>query len=321
QMNFRDGILVNNQGLELMGYEAQPEGGFSSTLGPIRVGTSSLAPRATNEIEITANLDSNETAPALPFDINDPGATSNFGTSITVYDTQGNARPLDVYFTRSANPNEWEVRVVASASDVSAPAAGAPGDTNVELANATMTFDGSGRLQSLPALTAGVTFNNSDPQTLDFNLGDPIDTGGTGQLGLTQYGSPSTVGAQSQDGYAPGDLTSVDITPEGFVTGVYSNGQQVPVAQIAVARFQANDALSRLGGNLWGQTTESGTPAIGGAAAGGRAAVISGSLEQSTVDLTTQFVDMITFQRAFSANARTITTADEMLTEVVNIKR
>lgn len=323
QMSLRaDGTLANAQGLEVMGYPADASGiGFESKLAGIKVAPASLPPKPTSEIEMTANLDPSEAPPSVPFDVNDPVNTSNFSTSITTYDTMGNAQTLDVYFVKGANPNEWNMHVLGDANELTNPPPANPGDTNTEIATGTVTFDGMGKLQTVSALSATVTYGSGAPQTINFNLGDPISAGGTGGLGLTQYGAPSSVSSQSQDGYAPGDLTGVDITPDGVVNGVYSNGQALPIAQLAIAKFQANEGLARAGHNLWMKTVDSGEPAVGAASTGGRAAVIAGALEQSTVDLTSQFVDMISYQRAFSANAKTITTADEMLLEMSQLKR
>ncbi len=323
QMSIRsDGALVNSSGLEVQGYVLDASGTkFVTQLGPVELAPASLPPRPTDTIEMTANLDPSATTPALPFDVNDPVNTSNFSTSITAYDSMGNAHSLDVYFIKGANPNEWDVRVMGDATEVTSPPPANAGDANTEVASGTVTFDGTGKLQTLTAMSATIGFGSAAPQTVDFNFGDPIATGGTGGLGLTQYGAPSSVSSQSQNGYPPGDLTGVDITSDGVVNGLYSNGQSIAIAQLAIAKFQANEGLARSGSNLWMQTRDSGEPAIGAASTGGRAGVVSGALEQSTVDLTAQFVDMISFQRAFSANAKTITTADEMLVEIQQLKR
>jgi len=320
QFNFQDGYLVNNDGLRVQGYAALPQGGFANGLGDVELNASALSPNPTTSMEMTANLDANATPPTAPFDVNDPAATSNFSTSMTVFDPQGNGHSVDVYYVKTTNPNEWEVHVLADATEVSTPAP-APGDDYVEISTGTLNFDGDGLLQNASAITANVTFGNATSQAISLDLGDPTSSGGTGQLGVTQYGAPSSVASQSQDGYASGDLVGVDIGADGTVSGVYSNGETLAIAQLAIAKFQANDGLARKGSNVWAESRDSGAPAIGPAGAGGRAAVVSGAIEQSTVDLTAQFVDMITYQRAFSANAKTITTADEMLSEVVNLKR
>ncbi len=321
QFSFREGSLVNPDGLNVQGYAALPGGGFANELSDVTLTASALPPSATSAMEITANLDANTAPPTVPFDPNDPAATSNFSTTMTVFDPQGNGHSVDVYFVKTANPNEWDVHVMADATEVNTPAPANPGDTYVELASSTLTFDGDGLLQNAPALNATVAFGNASAQTFDIDLGDPTSAGGTGQLGITQYGAPSSVASQSQDGFASGDLVGVDIAADGTVSGVYSNGETLAVAQLAIAKFQSNDGLARMGSNVWAETRDSDAPAIGPAGDGGRAGVVSGAIEQSTVDLTAQFVDMITYQRAFSANAKTITTADEMLSEVVNLKR
>ncbi len=322
QMTVRnDGVVVNPQGLELQGYKALTAGGFETALSSLQIPTAALEPKVTQAIEIDANLDTNATAPVLPFDINDPVATSNFSTSLTTYDTQGNAHVVDVYFVKTANPNEWNIHVLGDSTEITTPAPANVGDAFTQLASGTATFDGTGKLQTLPAMSSTVTYNNANAQTMSFDLGDPIATGGTGQLGLTQYGAPSNVSAQSQDGYAPGSLNGIDITSDGVINGAYTNGEVLAIGKVAVAKFPANTELDRFGHNLWVATRDSGQATIGEAGSGGRAAIVSGSLEQSNVDLANQFVKMITHQRAFSANAKTITTADEMLLETTQLKR
>jgi flagellar hook protein FlgE len=126
---------------------------------------------------------------------------------------------------------------------------------------------------------------------------------------------------QSQDGYTAASLTGLDITADGTVNGIYSNSQKLALAQVAVAKFASNDGLSRSGHNLFTETLDSGQANLGAASSGGRGGIVSGAVEQSNVDLAVQFVDMISFQRAFSANSKTITTADELLVETLNLKR
>ena len=139
--------------------------------------------------------------------------------------------------------------------------------------------------------------------------------------GAASASSASAVSAQSQDGYGSGDLTGVKIDADGVVQGIYSNGQTVAAGKIAVAKFGSNEGLGRCGQNLWMAMKESGDPAISGAGEGGRGTVVSGSLEQSNVDIAEQFVELISHQRAFQANSKTITTADQMLQELMQIKQ
>jgi flagellar hook protein FlgE len=111
------------------------------------------------------------------------------------------------------------------------------------------------------------------------------------------------------------------VSSDGVITGNFSNGRTVPIAQIALATFQSNEGLTRIGGNLFLESSASGQPIIGQPSSGGRGKISSNSLEQSTVDLAQEFVNMITSQRGFQANSRTITTTDELLQELINLKR
>jgi flagellar hook protein FlgE len=314
----QDGALVNPQGMEFVGYAASPAGGFGTQLGPVKVSTAALAPKATSLIDVTANLDANATPPAADWDPTNPAATSNFSTTVTVYDSLGNAHALDVYF-RNTGPGAWDYHAMADGGELSGGTAGQP----AEVLGGTLTFGGDGALLDAQVNAGGTAdFLNATPgQPLAINFGTPQAAGGTGFGGTTQFGTPSSVAAQGQDGYASGSLAGVQIDNTGVVNAVYTNGEKLAVAKMAVAKFSSNDGLGRAGQNLWAATGESGEPSIGAAGEGGRAAVVAGSLEQSNVDLAAQFVDLIAHQRAFQANSKTITTADEMLQELVNLKR
>ena len=131
----------------------------------------------------------------------------------------------------------------------------------------------------------------------------------------------ATESSQGQDGYSSGSLSAIKIGPDGTVSGSYSNGQTVAVGQLALAKFSSNDGLAQAGQNLWAATKASGDAALGAAGGGGRGALIVGSLEQSNVDIAAQFVDLIAHQRAFQASSKTITTADQMLQDLMQIKQ
>jgi flagellar hook protein FlgE len=158
-------------------------------------------------------------------------------------------------------------------------------------------------------------------QTVAVNFGTSIAAGGTGLDGMTQFAGSMNVSAQSQDGYASGNFTGVSVDGQGVVTGLYTNGQKIPMAQLAVASFQDDQGLGRAGQNLWIETRDSGTAAMGTAGTGNRGAVSAGELEGSNVDLATEFVGLIQHQRSFTANSKTITTADQMMQDLLNIKQ
>jgi flagellar hook protein FlgE len=167
-----------------------------------------------------------------------------------------------------------------------------------------------------------VTYTGALAQTMDANFGTPFAAGaGSGLDGITQFAGASNVSSQQQDGYASGSLSGIGVDGTGVVRGMYTNGQQLAIGQLAIAKFQANESLGRAGNNMWIESRESGNAALGTAGSGGRGAVSAGALESSNVDIAQQFVDLIAHQRAFEANSKTITTADEMLQTLQNIKR
>ncbi len=315
-----NGTLVNSDGLALQGYGINADGTASSQLGPIVLSTSALSPKPTDSISITANLNANATPPANAWDPQNPAATSNFSTTLTTYDSLGNSHAVDVYFTNTG-PNAWDYHVVANGSDVSGGTAG----QNQEIGTGSLTFNTNGALATeTTTLPTTVTFNGASAQTINLNLGTPITSSsggaaGTGLDGITEFGSASAVSAQSQTGYASGALTGVQVGSDGTVSGTYSNGQTVAVGQLAIAKFQSNQGLAATGNNLFEATAASGDAALGAAGSAGRASITSGALEQSNVDIATQFVDLIAHQRAFQASSKTITTADQMLQDLMQV--
>ena len=312
-----DGKLVNPGGLAVQGYQALPDGSFNSKASSLQLSTAQLPPKATKTMTVTANLDANATAPTAPWDPQNPGATSNLSTSMTVYDSLGKAHAVDVYFRKQSDGN-WDVHALAKGDDVG----GTPGQ-NQEIGAGALKFDSSGALSDVTwSQQPAASFTGAKPnQAITLDFGKPTAQGGTGLSGTTNFGSTSAVSAQSQDGYASGDLASVKIDSDGVVSGVYSNGQTVAAGKIAIAKFKSNDGLAKSGQNTWTATRDSGEAAIGAAGEGGRGACVAGALEQSNVDISEQFVDLISHQRAFQANSKTITTADQMLQELMTIKQ
>ncbi|CAN5911136.1 flagellar hook protein FlgE [soil metagenome] len=313
-----DGALVNPAGMAVQGYKAAPDGSYSSSLSDIVLPNAALPPHATAKMTVTANLDATSVPPAAPWDPQNPGATSNLATSMTTYDSLGNAHTVDVYFRNTA-PGQWEYHALAKGAEV---VGGTPGQ-NSEISTGTMAFTTNGAMQAVTPTGGGtVSFNGATPsQAIDLDFGKSIAAGGTGLEGSTQFGSPSAISGQSQDGFTSGDLSSVKVDGNGLVSGVYSNGQTIAAGKVAIAKFRANEGLAKAGQNLWAATNESGEAALGVVGSGGRGSVVSGALEQSNVDVAEQFVDLITHQRAFQANSKVITTADQMLQELMTIKQ
>ncbi|WP_298431952.1 flagellar hook protein FlgE [Geobacter sp.] len=302
----KDKILVNPDGFQVQGYGIIPSSGLADgVLKPIDLTAfAATPPKQTSNVKMVVNLDSTQATPALPWDPTNPVATSNFSTSLSLYDSQGNAHTATVYFRKSA-ANSWDWHAIIPDATAGSPVDG------------TLTFDATGALAAqTPAAGAAqnITFAGgvTAPQPIMFDLG----VGAT-----TQYASSSIVSSQTQDGYYQGTLTKVTIDDKGYVNGVYSNGQLQKLYQVALAKFSSNNGLSKAGGSLFEETLASGQPMFSNASTPGVGKVLSNSLEQSNVDMASEFVKMITTQRGYSANSKTITTADEMLQEVLNLKR
>ena len=176
----------------------------------------------------------------------------------------------------------------------------------------------------------GVLVLGGDPQTITFDFGggaqpnqliDLVMGGDSGGGSSTQYPLASTTNFQTQDGYAPGELTNVTVNTDGVISGHYSNGQILNLYQISLANFNNPWGLERMGGNLFSETYKSGVAYTNAPGVGALGNINPDSLEQSNVDLATEFVKMITTQRGYQANSKVITTTDDMLQELMNIKR
>lgn len=316
----RDGYMVNQEGLRVQGFPADAAGVLSGLPGDLLIGTASATPRATEAITLKANLQADDDVVAATFDPADPNVTSNFSTSLTIYDAMGAAHQTQVFFHKSA-ANTWDWHAMTDGGGLTGGTAG----QLEEIASGSLTFDGQGRLiGSTPDTGAGApTFQPIAPggtQALDFNFGD-VYPGGTGLGGVTQFASESASTFIGQDGFGSGQLASIEIDPLGNIAGIFTNGQSRVLGQVAVAGFAAADRLQSIGGNLYAQSQASGQPVVGASGAGGRASIISGSLEQSNVDLAEQFVQLISAQRTFEANSKSITTADQLLSELISLKR
>jgi flagellar hook protein FlgE len=327
------GSLVNPNGLKVQGYAANSDGTFAASISDVQAPTSAIPARATEQATITANLNASDkiitdpaTGTVVTFDPQSPATTANFSDTLTVYDSLGAAHTIDVYFQKTADGDAtagtqatWNWYALASGDETSL-STGTAGENN-QIGTGTLTFTPDGALNTVTGNTMNVTFNGANAQTITLNLGSAIATGGDGMDGVTQYASSSNVSSHSQDGYASGDFSGISIDGEGVVMGLYTNGEKLALSQLAIAKFQSIDGLGRAGESLWIDTRESGQAAYGTAGSGGRGATSAGATEASNVDLAEEFVGLIQHQRSFSANSKTITTADEMLQELINIKR
>lgn len=318
----KTGFLVNLEQLRLQGYTADDAGNLQGTLGDLQVGTATSLAKATDTITIKAKLDPN--APIPSWDPANPDTSSNFNTSVTIYDSLGQSYDVTVYYVRTGT-GTWDFHAMVPDGAV----VGGTADVPAEIANGSLTFTTTGALDTETQTSNFTPVNAVSPQNLTFNFGSaissvtPPNTLGTGLDGVVQNigGNKNETTFTGQNGNAAGTLSAIQINNKGEVVGAFTNGSTRVLGQVAVADFDAADRLTRVGGNLLFESIESGQPTIGAPASGGRATVTAGALEQSNVDLANEFVRMIAAQRGFQANSKTITTADQLLGELMQLKR
>lgn len=301
-----NGYLVTADGYRVQGSSFNSDGMLASgNLSDIQVDrVSQIEAKPTENVTLQTNLDSNSEVLGT-FAIATPEDTSNYATTTTIYDSLGTSHLLSCYFTKTG-AQSWDWNLTVDSTDL---AVGGPDDLTL-IGSGSLTFDQNGNLATGAAATVSslAWANGSSGQALTYDFA------------TTQFDSDSTVFSQDQDGYTSGEVTDVDIAADGTVSAVYSNGETMEVGMISLASFANPDGLDSEGGSLFSATSGSGTPTIGypGASQG---TLITQALELSNVDLAAEFVDMITIQNGYTANSRVITTTDEMLQELLNLKR
>ena len=316
-MNFdKEGNLVNGDGYKVLGFQANDNGEMTNQMGPIKLGNTTIPAEATQNVKLNMNLDSR--AEVRQFDPNDPENTSNFSHSVTVYDNVGTARLVTVYYNKNAD-NNWTYRAMVDGADANGGEAG----KMTEMASGTLVFSDKGVLQEEIEGSNAFNFNKgaAQGQKIKFSWGDSIAEGGTGLDATTQYGSDSAIARTTQDGATAGTMRSLSFNDDGILTAVYDNGTSKNIASIAVAKFENNEGLFKVGKNLFKESIKSGQASMGRPGEAGRGEILAKSLELSNVDIATEFVELMKAQRNFSANAKTIQASDQMLQEVLGIKR
>jgi flagellar hook protein FlgE len=292
----RNGYVVNNQQQQLTIFQADSSGNITGATGPLQLDRSDIAPAATSSIDVQANLDASAVAPTAAFSTADASSYNN-STSLTVFDSLGSPHLNTMYFRKAAD-NEWDVFQFVDGVQVNAAAGDRISFDNTGAITAgsptSMTFTPSG---GSAAMTVGVDFNST-----------------------SQYGSPFSVNSLTQDGFATGRLSGVDISDTGIITSRFTNGQSRTLGQVAIATFNNTQGLRQLGDTGWAETYDSGAPLVGAPGNGSAGLIESGALEGSNVDLTAELVGMITAQRNFQANAQVITTADTITQTIINIR-
>ncbi len=342
----RDGTLVNPaNGMRVQGWMAQEANGqqvvstaASTTDLVIPVGSKDPA-KATQNVKFACNLNKN-TPEILEGASEDDVIKGTWNTEFKIYDSFGNEHMLAVTFRRVVgSPNQWraDVQVDPENADATQTRVGLGTTDGVEN-SFIVSFDNNGTLQSVSDTAGNVSnptgeivlqtsFNvvganadqdgNPSRQTMNINLG----TIGSMRDTITQSASKSSTKPYYQDGYTMGYLDNFKIDASGVITGVYSNGTNRTIGQIALASFANQGGLEKAGENTYMESNNSGIAKIGESGVSGNGSLMAGALEMSNVDLTEQFTDMIVTQRGFQSNAKTIQTADTLLETVLSLKR
>jgi len=325
-----DGSIKNDSAAEITALEQDPTLNnflFADTKAEATITfgySSSNIRQDSGSFGVTATADG-----SLGFQSTDPETTSHFSTSVTLFDSLGVGHNVNVFFNQTQT-GTWEWHALADGAEMASetdPTETRAGE-NVVLADGVITFDNNGKLMTESQTNKTFHFYNTDGTGLvTFDFGENATPeadggdGGTGLSGLTQFDSTSSVSSITQDGYASGALAGIKVNLDGKITGTFTNGERRVLASVALARFVNNDGLIRRDAGHYTESPDSGQALIGQAGTGGRGSIIGNNLEQSTVELASEFVSVISFQRGFQANSRSITTADQLLQEAVNLKR
>lgn len=357
--NFRfnkDGYLSNPEGYVVQGWQLDENGEDTGSITDILLSSFTSAPAETGEIEVIVNLDSDgennssgsDTALSAAWDgtASTPIGESvyQYQTTLKVYDSLGSTHDVTIYFDKAdttsayefivtCNPDE-DQRTVTTASNAGLLArglikfnSGSGVITDIDMSR----NNGDGTWTALAEaadLTDGYfaftpSFITGNPMSIRLNLGTRYD--GTSwaneSLSTSQFARASTTTFQSANGYGAGDLQGMNVDVDGAITGTYSNGQLIPLYRVALAKFTNEQGLYKEGGNLYRPTRDSGDAITNRPGTSGLGSLAPNALEQSNVDMATEFVKMITTQRGFQANSKTITVVDQMLQELINLKR
>jgi flagellar hook protein FlgE len=359
--NFRfnkDGFLVNPEGYIAQGWELDSSGDDVGSVTDISMSSFTSPPQESEKIEIIVNLDSEgddnssgaddslstawDGTLATPLDDN----AYEYQTTLKIYDSLGSTHDVSIYFDKADTDSAYEFLVTCNPGEDQR--AGASGETWAGLLGRGVIHftPGSGVISNIdmwqinPANGASVAqdeatdltdgfftfapdYLSGSPMNIEVDFGSRYD--GTAwvndSLSTTQFARSSTTTFQSSDGYGAGDLQDINVDVDGIITGSYSNGQLIPLYRVALAKFQNNLGLLKEGGNLYTETRTSGAATTNRPGTNGLGSLAPNSLEQSNVDIANEFVRMITTQRGFQANSKVITVTDQMLSELINLKR
>jgi len=301
----REGFLINASEQRLTGYQSNDKGKILPTLGTMKIDTSDLTPRASENITLGSNLSlgDNVMDPAIVFDPKDAN-TYTFSTAATIYDSQGSSHVVDMYFVKNAQ-NAWTSHMYIGNQPISQ----AVGDT--------ISFKQDGTLDQVNGgVSPIIKLPNFQPAANVAPMDLNVDFSQ-----LTQFDNASGTNKVEVDGYGSGRLATLDVDNTGIIYGRYNNGQSYAMGQIALANFSNTEGLRPVGNTSWAETFGSGQPALGAPGSASLGNIQSSALEQSNVDITKELVDMIASQRNFQANAQVVSVADTLTQTIINIRR
>lgn len=293
-----NGLVQTVTGQTLQGQRVT-NGTVSSTVESIDLAGVQSSPEATTSFTLGANLDASSSAAAT------------FNSPISIYNSVGTQVTASIQFSKVDGANSWNYTISTSEGTLTSGASG------------TVSFDNSGNLTT-PATDPSIVIDysaSSSPaltQTLSWDL---VNSSGTTNGKLTGFAAASNNNSLVQDGFSTGTLVGLTTDSTGIISGLFNNGQTDKLFQVTLGDFLAPTGLQRAGANLFSETADSGQVVLGTAGTGGFGGITGQSLELSNVDLAEQFVTMIQTQQAFQASARIITTADDLMTEAVNLVR
>ena len=295
-----NGYLMTTDGYRVMGYPAT--NGTVNTLGgltSIQMQSGMLnPPNATSEVSIRANLSA------------EAAVGDSYNTSITVYDSLGSAHVLNIGFTRTASG--WDYDASLPSSEIS----GASGATT-SVGSGSLSFDSDGHLTDTTPIAFSIASFTDGASTLDFNwnLASP-----SGDSLLTQLAGSSSTSSTSQDGNSTGTLTGFSINGDGTITGNFTNGFKT-IGQIALANFGNLQGLTKMGSNNYAATLSSGSAVVGTPGTSSLGTLTGSALELANVDMSTEFANLIVAERAFQANAKSVTTFDQIANDTLAMVR
>lgn len=283
-----ENFITNADGMRLQGYGVDANGDIvNGVLTDIQLGTGTVGAQASTELEFQANLKADAaTIPAAPpFDPTDSN-TYNFSYSSDVFDSLGNKHTITQYFVKDA-PNDWTAHYYVN---------GAANTT------ANVTFNPDGTLNT-PAAPVNVAFAPAGA--------DPINLG-VDLTGSTQYSGDFSVSRNETDGFPSGELSGLEVSEDGMISAVYTNGRTRLQGQVILANFANPGGLQNASSTTWVPTFDSGNPILGAAGTGTMGGLTSGAYEGSNVDLTSELVKLMSTQRNFQANSKSVSTADQL---------